>query len=138
MAISVEKSHDSQPFTHKHASLVCYTRLMNSRLKADGRFWLTLDGKNFLGRGRVELLQRIRETGSISKAAKAMKMSYKAAWDAVDAMNSAWQTPLVDSGPAGSRLTEDAERLIAAYQKADARHAAFMKKLADGLPDPAA
>jgi molybdate transport system regulatory protein len=111
---------------------------MNSRLKADGRFWLTLDGKNFLGRGRVELLQRIRETGSISKAAKAMKMSYKAAWDAVDAMNSAWQTPLVDSGPAGSRLTEDAERLIAAYQKADTRHAAFMKKLADGLPDPAA
>jgi molybdate transport system regulatory protein len=111
---------------------------MDSRLKADGRFWLTLDGKNFLGRGRIELLQRIRETGSISKAAKAMKMSYKAAWDAVDAMNSAWQSPLVDSGPAGSRLTEDAERLIAAYQKADARHAAFMAKLADGLPNPTA
>jgi molybdate transport system regulatory protein len=111
---------------------------MNSRLKADGRFWLTLGGKNFLGRGRVELLQRIRETGSISKAAKAMKMSYKAAWDAVDAMNTAWQTPLVDSGPAGSRLTEDAERLIAAYRKADARHAAFMEELAEGLPDPAA
>ena len=49
---------------------------MDSRLKADGRFWLTLNGKNFLGRGRIELLQRIRETGSISKAAKAMKMSY--------------------------------------------------------------
>lgn len=115
---------------------VCYTRAMDSRLKADGRFWLTLDGKNFLGRGRVELLQRIRETGSISKAAKAMKMSYKAAWDAVDAMNSAWQLPLVESGPAGSRLTADAERLIAAYQKTEARHAAFMEKLADGLPDP--
>ena len=42
-----------------------------AQLKADGRFWLTLDGKNFLGRGRVELLQRIRETGSISRAAKA-------------------------------------------------------------------
>jgi molybdate transport system regulatory protein len=110
---------------------------MDSRLKADGRFWLTLDGKNFLGRGRVELLQRIRETGSISKAAKAMKMSYKAAWDAVDAMNSAWQLPLVESGPAGSRLTADAERLIAAFHKTTARHAAFMEKLADGLPDPA-
>jgi molybdate transport system regulatory protein len=104
------------------------------QLKADGRFWLTLDGKNFLGRGRVELLQRIRETGSISKAAKEMKMSYKAAWDAVDAMNAAWQSPLVDSGPAGSRLTEDAERLIAAFQEAEARHAAFMAQLADGLP----
>lgn len=102
---------------------------MNTQLKADGRFWLTLDGRNFLGRGRVELLQRIRETGSISKAAKAMKMSYKAAWDAVDAMNAAWQAPLVDSGPAGSRLTADAERLIAAFQQAEARHAAFMLKL---------
>ena len=115
--------------------VVCYTRRMAKRLKlkADGRFWLTLDGRNFLGRGRVELLQRIRETGSISKAAKAMKMSYKAAWDAVDAMNAAWQLPLVESTPAGSRLTEDAERLIAAYHKAEAKHAAFMDTLADAL-----
>jgi len=105
-----------------------------AQLKADGRFWLTVDGKNFLGRGRVELLQRIRETGSISKAAKAMKMSYKAAWDAVDAMNAAWQSPLVESGPAGSRLTEDAEQLIAAYQRAEVQHAAFMAKLEHSLP----
>jgi molybdate transport system regulatory protein len=107
---------------------------MDSRLKADGRFWLTLDGKNFLGRGRVELLQRIRETGSISKAAKAMKMSYKAAWDAVDAMNNAWHLPLVESGPAGSRLSEDAERLIMEFQQADAQHTAFLSQLAEGLP----
>ena len=106
---------------------------MKAPLKADGRFWLTLDGRNFLGRGRVELLQRIRETGSISKAAKAMKMSYKAAWDAVDAMNSAWQSPLVESSPAGSRLTSDAEQLIARYQQAEARHAAFMQTLVEGL-----
>lgn len=107
---------------------------METQLRADGRFWLTLDGKNFLGRGRIELLQRIRETGSISRAAKAMKMSYRAAWDAVDAMNAAWGLPLVASGPAGSRLTPDAERLIDAYQKAEARHAAFMEKLAQDLP----
>jgi molybdate transport system regulatory protein len=110
------------------------TRFNAAKLKADGRFWLTLDGKNFLGRGRVELLQRIRETGSISKAAKAMKMSYKAAWDAVDAMNAAWQSPLVDSGPAGSRLTEDAERLIVTYQRAEAQHGAFMATLMESLP----
>jgi len=102
-------------------------------LKADGRFWLTLDGRNFLGRGRIELLHRIRETGSISKAAKDMKMSYKAAWDAVDSMNSAWQSPLVESGPTGSRLTEDAERLIADFHKAEAKHAAFMEKLTASL-----
>lgn len=116
----------------------CYTRRMSkphkaAKLKADGRFWLTLDGRNFLGRGRVELLQRIRETGSISKAAKDMKMSYKAAWDAVDAMNTAWASPLVESGPSGSRLTDDAEHLIAAFHKAETRHTAFMEKLADSL-----
>ena len=109
--------------------VVCYTRFMPSRLKIDGRFWLTLDGRNFLGRGRVELLQRIRETGSISRAARSMKMSYKAAWDAVAAMNAAWGASLVDSGPGGSRLTEDAERLIAAYRKAEARHAASLERL---------
>ncbi len=118
--------------------VVCYTRRMvtqlkAARLKADGRFWLTLDGRNFLGRGRVELLQRIRETGSISKAAKAMRMSYKAAWDAADAMNRAWHCPLIESGPLGSRVTEDAERLIAAYQKAEARYAVFMETLAEDL-----
>lgn len=116
----------------------CYTPRMvqphnAAQLKADGRFWLTLDGRNFLGRGRVELLQRIRETGSISKAAKAMKMSYKAAWDAVDAMNTAWQSPLVESGPAGSRLTADAEKLIAAFHTAEAHHTGFMQKLTEGL-----
>jgi molybdate transport system regulatory protein len=112
---------------------VCYTRHMNRHLKADGRFWLTLNGKNFLGRGRIELLQRIRESGSISKAAKAMKMSYKAAWDAVDSLNASWQSALVESGPTGSRLTEEAEQLIEVFQKAEARHTAFMLKLTDDL-----
>tara|TARA_R110002049_G_scaffold30444_1_gene104323 strand:- start:76 stop:441 length:366 start_codon:yes stop_codon:yes gene_type:complete len=119
--------------------VVCYTRrmvksLQPKQLKADGRFWLTLNGKNFLGRGRIELLQRIRETGSISKAAKAMKMSYKAAWDAVDAMNTAWQLPLVESGPSGSSLTDDAEKLITAFQHAEVQHAKFMSKLGSALP----
>lgn len=113
--------------------VVCYTARMAMKLKADGRFWLTLEGRNFLGRGRVELLQRIRETGSISRAAKDMKMSYKAAWDAVNAMNAAWQAPLVESGPSGSRLTEEAEKLIATFQIAEARHAAFMQKLTNSL-----
>ncbi len=108
-------------------------RSKSTQLKADGRFWLTLDGRNFLGRGRIELLHRIRETGSISKAAKDMKMSYKAAWDAVDAMNAAWQSPLVESGPTGSRLTDDAEHLIAAFHKAETKHTAFMEKLAASL-----
>jgi len=103
------------------------------KLQAHGRFWFTLDDKNFLGRGRVELLQRIAETGSISQAAKAMKMSYKAAWDAVDAMNCAWGNPLVESNPGGSRLTPDAERLMMAYREAETKHHMLMAMLVEPL-----
>ena len=108
---------------------------MSSKFKVHGRFWLTLDGNNFLGSGRIELLQRIADTGSISQAAKAMKMSYKAAWDAVDAINRAWGTPLVESNPAGSALTADAGRLIAAFHEAEVKHRDFMIQLAETLPD---
>jgi molybdate transport system regulatory protein len=105
-------------------------------IEAHGRFWFTLDGKNFLGHGRVELLQRIADTGSISQAAKAMKMSYKAAWDAVDAMNHAWRAPLVESSPGGSVLTADALGLMTAYRAAEIRHRRFLQTLAvdPGLP----
>ena len=108
--------------------------MTSKSVQVQGRVWLSMNGKSLLGKGRLELLRQIEATGSISKAAKAMKMSYKAAWDAVDAMNAAWGLPLVASGPAGSRLTPDAEHLIDAYQKAEARHAAFMEKLAQDLP----
>lgn len=107
---------------------------MSDSLKAHGRLWFTLAGVNFLGRGRVELLQRIADTGSISKAAKAMKMSYKAAWDAVDATNRAWGKPLVQTSPGGSTLSDDAVRLIEAFHQAEARHRDFLSELERGLP----
>ena len=101
--------------------------------QVDGRIWLSVDGKPLLGRGRVELLKGIRETGSISRAAKAMKMSYKAAWDAVDATNRAWGKPLVQTSPGGSTLTDEAKRLIAAFHLAEARHHDFLSELEKSL-----
>jgi molybdate transport system regulatory protein len=103
-----------------------------------GRVWLTLGGKSLLGRGRVELLLHIEASGSISKAAKAMKMSYKAAWDAVDAMNNALETPVVESATGGakgggSRLTESGKRLIAEYQSLADRHREWLQQAAEGL-----
>ena len=57
-----------------------------------------------LGPGKAELLERIRDSGSISAAGRDMKMSYKRAWMLVEEMNSAFREPLVDSqrgGPGG-------------------------------------
>ena len=112
-----------------------------SNLHLHGRLWVPLDGRNFLGRGRVELLERIRATGSISQAARAMKMSYKAAWDAVDAMSHAWGRPLVASatggrGGGGTRLTDDAETLVAAFRRWESEHARFLESLARTGPLP--
>lgn len=86
-----------------------------------GRFWVKKDGKNFLGDGRVELLRKIHASGSISKAAKEMKMSYKAAWDDVDTMNNLAEKPLISSAAGGKRgggtkLTDAGTDIIAFYE----------------------
>ena len=52
-----------------------------------GRLWLEKNGETFLSWGRVVLLERIRETGSISAAARAMEMAYSHAWSLVANMN---------------------------------------------------
>ena len=44
------------------------------------KIWIESNGKILLGEGRVQLLKAIKETGSLSKAAKKLKMSYKKAW----------------------------------------------------------
>ncbi|TXT37018.1 MAG: molybdate transport system regulatory protein [Comamonadaceae bacterium] len=56
---------------------------------------------SFLGDKRIRLLEAIDKTGSISQAAKAVPLSYKAAWDAVDDMNNVAPEPLVKRAAGG-------------------------------------
>ncbi|MBA3910101.1 MAG: molybdenum-binding transcriptional regulator [Rhodobacter sp.] len=74
-----------------------------------------------LGPGKAELLVRIRDTGSISAAGRAMGMSYKRAWLLVEEMNTAFKLPLVHSarggaGGGGAALTETGITVLGAYQ----------------------
>lgn len=97
----------------------------------EARLWMTKKDKNFLGSGRIALLENIKKTGSIHAAAKAMKMSYKAAWDAVDAMNNLADTPLVErvsggKGGGGTSLTPKAEELIEAFHTIEKKHRQFL------------
>jgi molybdate transport system regulatory protein len=52
-----------------------------------GRLWLEKQGETFLSWGRVVLLERIRETGSIAAAARGLEMAYSHAWTLVANMN---------------------------------------------------
>jgi len=82
-----------------------------------GRVWIDGPEGTFIGHGRVVLLERIREHGSITKAAKSMDMAYRHAWDLVDSMNRQAEKPFVEvatggKGGGGARVTEAGERAI--------------------------
>lgn len=91
-----------------------------------GRIWLNGPDGTFLAYGRVILLERIQQFGSISQAAKSMEMSYKHAWDLVDSMNRQADQPLVSKasggkGGGGTTLTARGVQAIAAFWTLDAR-----------------
>jgi molybdate transport system regulatory protein len=74
---------------------------MDKAVNLNGRIWFeTADGK-LLGHGRVELLERIRDSGSLRQAAMQMKMSYRQAWDMVGYMNEHFSSPVVISHRGG-------------------------------------
>ncbi|MES2734775.1 MAG: winged helix-turn-helix domain-containing protein [Verrucomicrobiota bacterium] len=82
---------------------------------------LLLGEVTILGPGKVELLGHIRDTGSISEAARQMDMSYQRAWRHVKLMNELFPSPLVTStrGGAvrgGATLTELGEKAVEAYE----------------------
>lgn len=71
--------------------------------RISGRLWIEKGGVTFLAWGRVVLLERIREHGSISAAARSMGMGYRHAWDLVDSMNRLSPRPVVETATGGKR-----------------------------------
>ncbi len=103
-------------------------------MEIEGRIWFKKEGKNLLGNGRVELLEKIDEHGSISKASKVMKMSYKAAWDMVDAMNNLSDEPLVKKvtggkNGGGTQVTKAGRELINSFKKFKAFYNALLHEV---------
>jgi molybdate transport system regulatory protein len=56
-----------------------------------------------MGPGKAELIERIAETGSISAAARAMGMSYRRAWQLVEALNRDYRRRVIDTATGGKR-----------------------------------
>jgi molybdate transport system regulatory protein len=103
-----------------------------------GKLWIEGPEGTFLGYGRVVLLERIGEHGSISAAARSMKMSYRHAWKLVDSMNRQCRSPLVvtstgGKGGGGTVLTETGKRAIAVFRAAWTDLGGFLNKQTSGL-----
>ncbi|UCZ55902.1 TOBE domain-containing protein [Desulfurispirillum indicum] len=88
-----------------------------------------------LSEKRIELLRQIDRCGSLSAAAKAAGMSYKGAWDAVDAINNLSEKVLVERisggrGGGGSLLTEEGKRVLRMYDLYAEAQRHFMAEIA--------
>ena len=86
-------------------------------LALQGNVWMTIGGQKLGGQDRVELLSAIAAHGSITAAAKAVGISYKGAWDAIEAMNNLAGEPLLErvaggKGGGGTRLTSRGTQLV--------------------------
>ena len=89
-------------------------------VRIKGRLWLEREGETFLSWGRVVLLERIRETGSIAAAARSLDMAYSHAWKLVADMNRLGSQDLVGrsfGGKDGGRawLTPAGEDAVAGF-----------------------
>ena len=81
-----------------------------------------MDSEHALGVGKIRLMELIDESGSISKAGKAMGMSYRRAWLLVDDLNQRFATPLVETqrgggGGGGAALSETGRKVVTLYRR---------------------
>lgn len=89
--------------------------------RAPAKLRLVFGSEIAIGPGKADLLDAIAATGSISRAARELGMSYRRAWLLVDTMNRCFRAPLVASaaggaGGGGARLTPFGARVLARYR----------------------
>lgn len=112
----------------------------NLELSDQDSLWLSKDRTHFLSRTRIALLEKIHELGSLSKAARAVRISYRTAWNAVDNMNRLSGDPLVLTATGGkhgggSKLTSKGKELIQVYSVVEGEHEQFIHDLSRRIHD---
>ena len=107
-----------------------------SRASLKGDLVLLDGGQQSLTSAQVQLLKAIDNCGSISAAAKQVGVSYKTAWDRIDAMNNLADRPLVERSTGGrkgggTRLTEQGRNIITGFEALQQEHEDFVAGLDD-------
>jgi molybdate transport system regulatory protein len=87
-----------------------------------------------VGPDRIRLLKAIGEHGSISAGGRAVGLTYRGAWDAVQALNNLFDRPLVTSQAGGAKgggavVTEVGQAVIAGFEKVERDLTALMSDL---------
>jgi molybdate transport system regulatory protein len=102
------------------------------------RFRVVLKPGFAFGPGKADLLQAIKETGSLTAAARRFDMSYKRGWSLVQEMNQAFDKPLVTTAKGGAggggkaSLTRLGSRILGRYREMEA---AATEAIGSGVAD---
>ena len=117
--------------------------MARSEHRLRGRLEVDTEFGSYLGDTRIRLLEAISRHGSILQAAKAVPLSYKAAWDAVDTMNNLAEQPLVTRATGGrhgggTQLTDYGRQTVALYRALEAQYQSALEHLAAKLGDAGA
>ncbi len=101
------------------------------KMAVSGSLALCKEDMEYLGEDRIRLLEMIDEHGSITKAAKAVGISYKTAWDTIDAINNLSEKPLFvrmagGKSGGGTRLTDEGREVIRKYRVIQEEHDKFL------------
>lgn len=99
---------------------------------AGARLRIVLEPDIAIGPGKADILEGIRDTGSIAAAGRRMHMSYKRAWLLVESMNACFKNPLVEASRGGqvrggAVLTPDGEKVLASYRRMECLTAQAIK-----------
>lgn len=136
-------SSNLPPTGSAHAAADSATAPASPELGLGGSVWFQSGQQMLGGSARIALLEAIHTTGSITGAAKVVGMSYKGAWDAVDAMNNLAGEALVmratgGRGGGGTTLTPRALRLVETFRAIEHEHRRFLERAAQALAASAA
>ena len=106
---------------------------MKKKMVVTGRLWIEIDGENFLGSGRIELLEKIEALGSLRKAAISMGLSYRKAYYAIRSMNDLAPAPLIELRQGGkgggcAKLTDTGRQFVLKYQQIAHNFVIFLTK----------
>ncbi|MHA7943225.1 winged helix-turn-helix domain-containing protein [Formosa sp. 3Alg 14/1] len=111
-------------------------------MEIKSRIWIEKDGKPFIGYGKIELLKKVDSEHSITAAAKALKMSYKKAWNLLNDMEQLAEEPLLVKSIGGksggsSKLTPYGKKLITQFEQLNSKCETFLndeyKPLTNGI-----
>jgi molybdate transport system regulatory protein len=142
MDISVRRkseiSSDRRPCSLLTGVAICRWKTENESMQKSATLptlslRIDLDDDGRIGPGKIVLLEKIQEFGSISAAGRAMDMSYKRAWDLVDEINRICRQPAVErqtggKNGGGAALTPFGLSLVARYRKIERDAASAVRK----------